>query len=173
MRRLAQPFLIFFCIGGLQAQTCLVLAPAAATSGDTVSLHLYLYSASSAPPAALQWTLQYPASSITRITVDDGPALDAAAKTTFCAADTTGYKCLAAAANLNTIGNGIVAKITAVLAAGITSATLHLTDTLGASPDGQAIPILSRDAAFNRTATDPTPHFAPKQELVRRWCSVQ
>jgi hypothetical protein len=136
------PLLLF--IPGLNAQICLTLSTAAAPSG-TVSLELSLNSsASDPPPAALQWTLQFPASTIRSLTVDDGPSVTAAGKTVICAPNANGYTCLAVGGNLNTIGNGVIAKITAALAPDATAATIQVVNPLAASPEGYFIPIAAR-----------------------------
>ena len=131
-------------INGLNAQTCLVLSPATIAADGTASMDLSLYSSSVEPPAAIQWTFRYPASSISSLTVDDGPMLTSAEKTAICAGDAAAYKCLAVGANAKTITNGVIAKVTAVLAPGASTATIQITNTLGASAAGYVIPISSR-----------------------------
>src|SRR5580704_11564749 len=86
---------ILLLTSGLTAQTCLVLSPATISSDGTASMNLSLYSAPGTPPAAVQWTFQYPSSNIRSLTVDDGPMLTAAGKITMCAGDAAAYKCLA------------------------------------------------------------------------------
>jgi hypothetical protein len=61
-----------------------------------------------------------------------------------CAANAAGYNCLAVGANANAIGNGIIAKLTAVLAPEATTATIAITSPLGASPAGYLTPISSK-----------------------------
>jgi hypothetical protein len=134
-------------VSGLSAQTCLVLSPATINSDATASWSLSLYSAPGAEPAAIQWIFQYPPASVSRLTLDDGAALTAAGKTTICAGDASAHNCLAVGANTKTIGNGVIAKVTAVLTPGTTSASILVKNVLGASPAGHPIPISSSDPA--------------------------
>jgi hypothetical protein len=126
---------------GLNAQTCLVLSPATIAADGVASLDLSLYSSPGTALAAVQWTFRYPSSSIGSLTVDDGPMLTSAGKTAICAGDATAYTCLAVGASTKTIGNGIIARVTAVLVPGAGSAAVALTDSLGASSAGNLIPI--------------------------------
>jgi len=135
---------IFLWTSGLIAQTCLVLSPATITPNGTALLDLALWSLHRTAPAVVQWTFQYPSSSISSLNVDDGPTLTSAGKTAFCAGDATAYNCLAVGLNTNTIANGVIAKVTAVLAPGATKATVQITNPLGASAAGNRIPIFSR-----------------------------
>lgn len=124
----------------LSAQTCLVLSQATITSGNTALLDLSLYSPSGTAPAALQWTFQY-TSSISSFTVDDGPTLTSAGKSAICAEEGVNYNCLAVGLNANTINNGVIAKITAVLAPGASAPIIRITNPLAASASGNLIPI--------------------------------
>src|SRR5581483_5604696 len=65
------------------AQTAtLSLASAAIAPGSTATLNLSL--SGSAGPASLQWTLNYPTSSVSAFSVNAGAALAAAGKTLSC-----------------------------------------------------------------------------------------
>lgn len=130
--------------GGLSAQACLVLSPANIDSAGAMSLTLSLYSSRRPAPAAVQWTFRYSSSTIQGLTVDDGPALTSAGKTAICDGDAAGYHCLALGANTNTIANGVIAKVVAVLAPGLTTAPIQIVDTLGASSEGYVLPISPR-----------------------------
>lgn len=143
-RRICRWLLIFSWTSGLTAQTCLVLSTATINSDGTASLDLSLYSLHRTPPAAVQWTFQYSSASISSLTVDDGPTLTSAGKTAICAGHSAAYNCLAVGLNENTIANGVVAKVIAALAPGSTTATIEITNPLGASAAGNAIPIFSR-----------------------------
>jgi hypothetical protein len=133
--------LLPFLICGLQAQTnSLTLSSAAAESGGAVTLDLSLHSLG-ARPVALQWTFQYPPSDISSIGVDDGPMITSTGKTVMCTGDATAYKCLIVGGNAKAIANGVVARVTAVLAPGIKETTIALRDALGTSANGTGIPI--------------------------------
>jgi hypothetical protein len=70
--------------------------------------------------------------------------LTSAGKTAMCAADATGYKCLAVGLNTNTIASGVIAKVTAVLAPGASTAAISIANSLAASPAGNLIPISAK-----------------------------
>jgi hypothetical protein len=137
-------FLLAFLIKGLSAQACLSLSTAATAPGGAANLDLSLDFSSDTPPAAVQWTFQYPASAISSITVDDGPAVTAAGKAVICANGAAGYTCMVVGRNVNTISKGIIAKITVVLAPDARSAAIQLANTLAASVEGYFIPISGR-----------------------------
>ncbi len=128
---------------GLHAQACLVLSPPSTTAEGTVLWDLSLYSTGEAP-AGVQWTLQ--SAGITSLTVEDGPVLASAGKATFCSNTTASNTCLAAGANAKTIGNGVIAKLTAVLAPGATAlgATMLIQNPLGVSATGYLIPVSAK-----------------------------
>ncbi len=132
---------ILLWTSGLSAQTCLVLSPATLTPDRTAWLDLALYSSSGAAPAAVQWTFQYPSSSISSLAVDDGPVLTSAGKTAICVGNSAAYSCLAVGRNQKTIANGVIAKVTAVLAPGATTAAVQITNPRAVSAAGDRIPI--------------------------------
>jgi hypothetical protein len=135
--------LIVFWAAGLNAQTCLVLSPPAIHADGTASLNLSLYSVRGLVPAAVQWTFELPSSSISSLSIEDAPALTSAGKTAICAEDTGTYNCVAVGANRNGIPNGIIARLTAVLLPGATTATVRIRNALGVSADGYLIQVSS------------------------------
>jgi hypothetical protein len=135
---------IILWTSSMGAQTCLVLSPATIKSDGTASLDLALYSVTGTRPAAVQWTFQYPSASVKKLGVDDGPALVTGEKTAVCAGDGAAFNCLTAGAAKKVIADGIIAKVTAVLAPGVTTAAILIKDALGTSPDGQVITISSK-----------------------------
>ena len=64
----------------LPAQTNLALSSATVPPGGAAALNLSLSSAPASPLAAVQWTLNYPATSVGSLTVAAGPALTSAGK---------------------------------------------------------------------------------------------
>lgn len=129
---------------GLCAQTCLTLSPPAITADGTVEFNLSLYSPRGKAPAAIQWTFQYAAASISSLTVNDGPALNTSLKTAICAGDAGVYNCVAAGLNRRTIVNGIIARVTAVLASGASTAAIQITNPNAASSSGSPVPVVAR-----------------------------
>jgi hypothetical protein len=122
----------------------MVLSSPTIAANGTASLDLSLYSARGTEPAAVQWTFQYSSSSIQTLTVDDGPALTSVGKTAMCSGDAAAYNCLAVGTNTKPISNGIIAKLTAVLAPGATAATIAIKSPLAASAAGYLIPVKSK-----------------------------
>jgi hypothetical protein len=129
---------------GLTAQTCLVLSPVTPTAKSTQLFNLSLYSPPGMAPGTVQWTFQSPSSTISKLTVEDGPTLTSTGKTAVCAGDETHYNCLAVGANTKIIGNGILAKVTAVLVPSVAKANLQILNPRAASASGDLIPISAR-----------------------------
>ena len=125
----------------LNAEACLMVSRPTITPEGTALLDLWLYSSPKEAPAALQWTFQYPPSSITSLTVDDGPSLTSAGKTTICAGSAAAYNCLVMGANANTIANGVIAKLTAILPPGASGPTVQINNLIGVSAEGYFLPI--------------------------------
>src|SRR5215471_3669537 len=76
------------------AQTVsLSLATGSIAPGTAASLNLSL--GGSAGPASLEWTLTYPASSVSALSVTAGAALTAAGKSLICLPGVGTYQCLA------------------------------------------------------------------------------
>ena len=118
----------------------LSLSSGVAAADGTVALSLTLASATGAE-AALQWTLTYPASSVTYISATSGAAALAASKTVTCAGGSGSYRCIASGMNANVIPNGVVANVNLTIAAGVTSIAIGVTGTLGASAQGTALAV--------------------------------
>jgi hypothetical protein len=154
--------LILMLAPGLNAQICLGLTTvASASGGGSVSLDLSLDSLSNTPPAGLQWNLQYPASAIRSLEVDDGPAATAAGKTVICAPNANGYTCVAVGANAKTIPNGVVAKVTAILAPDVSNAVIQVVNPLAASAEGYYMPISARDGMITAANVSPDRRLRP------------
>jgi len=113
-------------------------------------------------PASLQWTFRYPSASVSLLTADDGPALISAGKTAVCSGDAAAYKCLTVGANTGTIHNGVIARLTAVLAPGSTKAPIQIESPLGASAAGFLIPVTS--IVLTRRAANVASYCKPKAE---------
>ena len=129
------------CTSGLCAQTCLVLSPAAVSADGTAVFDLALHSPRGKAPAAIQWTFAYTASNVSSLAVEDGTALKTSLKTAICAGAAGVYNCVAAGLNRRAIVNGIIARVTAVLAPGSTTAVIQITNSNAASPGGSPIPV--------------------------------
>lgn len=150
-------------VSAIDAQTCMLLSPPTITARGTASLDLSLYSVrGSAMPASVQWTFQYPSASISLLTVGDGPALISSGKTAVCSGDAAAYKCLTVGMNTGSIHNGVIARLTAVLAPGSTTAPIQIESPLGASAAGYLIQVTS--IVLTRRAANVASYCKPQAE---------
>jgi hypothetical protein len=135
----------------IAAQT-LSLSSSTIASAGAASLSL-AFSAGTTPAAALQWTIQYPATGISAIAATAGPALTAAGKTLQCTPGTGAYTCVASGMNSTAIASGVVATL-AVTAGG--TSPLTLSNTLAADPTGTALTSSSSGGTVSVGASVPT-----------------
>lgn len=115
----------------------LTLASGSTSKGGSVSLNLS-FNAASSSTASLQWTLSYPTSAVTSLSVVAGSALTASGKSLGCNSGQGTLICIVAGMNSTAIGSGVVAVVTATTSAS-SSATLDslsLTNAFGALRDG-------------------------------------
>src|SRR5579872_4225846 len=119
----------------------LVLASGTAAANGTVSLNLTLTSPPGSEPAAIQWTLTFPPANVASISAVAGTSPTNAGKTISCNPGTGAYTCLISGMNANIISNGVVAVVNVTMAAGVTSTTIGLSNTLGASVSGSSTTI--------------------------------
>ncbi|HUI54257.1 MAG TPA: hypothetical protein VLY04_04760, partial [Bryobacteraceae bacterium] len=119
----------------------MALSSGTAAANGTVALNLSLTSPSGSEPAAVQWTLTYPASSVTAISAVVGSVASGAGKTVTCFGGSGSYTCIAAGMNASIIPNGTLAVVNLTMAVGATSTPIGVTNTLGALPDGTAVSI--------------------------------
>ena len=124
------------------------LSSGALRPGGSVSFFLSVHPSPGAPPAALQWSLEYAPEAVADLAIDGGPAATAAQKTVICAKNARGCTCLAVGPNASAIADGIVAIVT-VTPGPDGGAVVQVTDALGASAAGEPIPF----DASNQTAT--------------------
>ena len=111
-------------------------------SGGAVSLNLTLSSPAGSEPVALQWTFTYPPANIVSISAVPGAGIASAGKSLSCVAPGAGvYTCLVWGLNTNTILNGSVAIVNLIMAAGAAATSIGVTNTMGASSSGNAIPL--------------------------------
>ena len=119
------------------AQGWLVLSGGYGAPAQTTNLNLRF----SAPPgvavAALQWTLTFPANSVSALVVTAGPVATGSQKTPVCAAGGSGtYTCILSGPNATAIQNGVVAVVGVTLAPSASvSVALGIMNALGASTD--------------------------------------
>jgi chitodextrinase len=153
--------LFFFLIGGsAYSQTSLSLASGTAAPGGSLALNLSL-SASTA--SALEWTLSYAAADVTSVTVAAGPALAAAGKTIQCSTGAGSTVCLASGINSTMIANGVVAVVTATLAAAPSGASVPISvgSTMGSLADGSAVAVSGTGGTITVQGGPPPDTIAP------------
>jgi hypothetical protein len=153
--------LVFSAIAGLvvggnllMSQSSLALSSGAAAPGGSAVLSLSLTSkpqhASRSAfrqrgrtyPAALQWTIGYPAASVSALNVSVGAVLTRSRKSVNCSPATGGYNCIAWGMSSNGIPDGVIATITVTLASTATgSIPLTVSNAMGSTPSGNQIPV--------------------------------
>src|ERR1017187_2135922 len=145
--------LLYLCEPALAQVSSLSLSSATSNPGGSVALSLSS-SASVTSPAGLEWTLAYPSSQISGMSVLAGPVATAAGKTVYCASATGLVTCLLAGPiNANTMGSGVAATVLLTLAptAGTTSITIINPVGVEATGDG-----LTVSAVTNAIVTVPS-----------------
>jgi hypothetical protein len=139
------------------------LSNGSGAAGSTVTLPLTLNAPSGGGPAGVQWTLSYPTSVFSGVSVSAGDAASAAGKTLDCVAGTGSYKCLlTGASNVNRIQNGTVARValTVSSSASTQTATVQLTGTTAATPDGTSMSLTAAGGSVSVTGNAPAPALA-------------
>ena len=125
----------------LPAQS-LTLVSVGQQTDNSILLNLSL-STSGIRPAALQFAFSYSAAAIASFSVSGGPALTAPQKSLYCGGNAANYICVAAGINDNTISDGIMANVSVTLAPGVNTASITVSNSLGADTDGNALPVSS------------------------------
>lgn len=122
------------------AQVTVAAGTGSAAAGGTVALAISLTS-SGASPAATQWTIGYPAATISSVTVAAGASASAAGKALTCAGGGGVITCVAYGINQNAIGAGILATATFTVAATAQAASLaiQVSGVVAVSAGGSAI----------------------------------
>ena len=124
----------------LLAQTSLSLPSASANPGAVVSLGLTLTTAGTAP-AGLQWTLSYPATQISSVSVTSGPTATAAGKTVTCASSPGSTTCILIGMNATTMSTGVAAFVNLTMAPTATTTSVAIANPLAVDPSGTAISV--------------------------------
>src|SRR5688572_19555108 len=115
----------------------LALSSGTAGSNGTISLNLNLTSAAGNEPAGVQWTLTYPLSNV--VFISASPGATGAGKTLSCSSSSGAYTCLASGMNAAIIPNGTIAVVNLTMAAGTSTTSIGISNSLGASPSGNAM----------------------------------
>ena len=137
----------------LHAQSSLTLSSAPVPLGGSTALNLSLASPASNRPVAVQWTFNYPATSMGSVTVSAGPALSSAGKTLSCIPGGNSYKCVAWGMNSNVISDGVVATLS-VTPSGSGLVPVTISNVLAASLTGDAIAVTATGGIVSVTSAD-------------------
>src|SRR5579871_1951858 len=134
-------FLLILTLAGnsfAHAQTVsLSLAAGAVASGTTASLNISLSGA--AGPASLEWTLTYPASSVSALSITPGAALTTAGKSLLCFSGAGTYQCLASGVNTAAISDGVVATVSITPAISLGNISIGVGNPVAASSMGGSV----------------------------------
>jgi hypothetical protein len=138
----------------------LTLSSGTAGPNQITPLTLVLTSPAGSEPASVQFTLTYPAASVTSISVSPGLTAASALKTVTCASAAGAYTCVLSGMNATIIPNGIVAIVNVTVAA---SSAIGVDSPVAASPAGEAIPLFASGATvtFLQAAAPTTVTAAP------------
>jgi hypothetical protein len=120
---------------------------------------LSLRSTSGASPATVQWSFEYPSSTIASLTVEDGPAAAAVQKTVVCVTNPRGCVCLVLGLNAEPIPDGTLAWVSAKLAPGAAGGNIQVANALAASGGGDAIAV----APSGGEISEPSRTLPPQQ----------
>ena len=141
---------------GLAQTDSLSLSSGATTTSGTASLNLTLTSPSGSEPAAIQWSLTYPAANVVSISATPGVALTSAGKSLVCASSSGTYTCLAYGLSAGTVANGVIAVVSLTIASTVTSTSIGVSNAAAASSSGMAIAVSANGATLTGPATPPS-----------------
>src|SRR6266852_1085631 len=135
-------FLTAFCPTSVRG-VALSLLSGTSTQGSLLSLNVVLNSVAGSEPAALQWTINYPASNISSILIAPGPQATSASKSLTCRNIYGSESCLLSGLNTNRIPNGVVAVATLQLSPSTVGVPpgIELIKALGVSSFNASIPV--------------------------------
>ena len=130
---------------GFSQEAVLRLASASGAPGSSITLDLAL-SSSQNSIASAQWTLNYWPVDVAAVSVVAGPAAASSGKSLYCSDGSGAFNCILAGLSNDTLGDGVVARVTVQLASATSDvvSSIGVTGTLGASPSGAAVPIQGR-----------------------------
>ena len=136
------------------AQSVLSLGSASGAPGSTVLLDLTFDSGPSIV-AGLQWTLTYSPADIVAIHVAAGPASSSSGQTLTCASGAGAVECLLVSPTGKTVSSGVVAVVTLQLSPATRdgASAITLSDVLGASKDGNALPVQTHGSVLPITGS--------------------
>ena len=160
------PILILTCVSAIansavDSQAIVSLGSGSSVPGGTTSVNITMMPKGGAQPAALEWTMNYPASDIASIDVVAGASAIAAGKKVSCSAISGRTICVLFGPNKNVLGPGIAATATIHIASGVahSTAAIQVAGVVAADPNGVVIPSSGSNGAI--TITHPASAMVP------------
>ena len=134
----------------------LTLSPGAVPAGGSTVMNLSWSSTSQV--AALEWTISYPAGSISSVGAAAGAASTSAGKTVSCAPGASGqYHCIASGMNSNAISNGVVATINLTTTSAAATMPIGIVSPVAASSTADPVTITGAGATLTIQPIPVTP----------------
>ncbi len=137
------------------SQSSLAVSSGSTTPGGTTSVNLSLTSAAGNAPAAVQWTLTYPASNVSAVAVSTGSAATAAGKSVSCSGGSGSYRCLVKGMNSTSISDGVVAVVSVTMSSSAASTTISIDRPMGASSSGAEVGMTGTGGTITVVGTAP------------------
>ena len=149
---------LFLQIPALAQQATLSLGSGSTAQGGSASLALGMTTTGGEQPASVQWTMTYPATDITSVTVTAGSSDTAASKSLTCSSTPGSTICVTYGMNNTVIADGNLATATFVVAPGApdTAATIQVTGVSVSSPAGLSVPGTASNGALTIAHVAPT-----------------
>jgi uncharacterized protein (TIGR03437 family) len=166
-------------------QIALSLGSGSALHGKSVSLSLSLATSGGAEPTSLQWTMAYPASAVSSVSVTPGSAATAAGKSLTCSSGKGKTLCIVFGVNDNALSSGELATATLNIAEGtpVSSAPVQVASVAAITATESSIPaagtgrlIAIRPATMRGSGSSSTPGsaatmFSPASGVAGDVCS--
>lgn len=121
----------------------LTLGNGSTTPGGSVAVNLTYQSTGTTAPSGLEWTLSYPSSVVSNVTVTAGAVATAAGKAVTCNPATGSVTCIAYGLNSTALANGTVATVTLAVSTSATNQTaaINVVNTSGSDGTGTGMTI--------------------------------
>ena len=139
--------ILFACLPGvgLAQQAALSLSSGTAVPGGSVGLSLSLTNSGSAQPGAIEWTMTYPSTEFSGVSIAAGPVATAAGAAPTCSSGVGTIVCVLDGMQEAAIGNGVVATVTLGVPATAPggAATVAISSPVVVGLNGSSIPAAS------------------------------
>jgi len=137
-------------MGVSAANASLAVSSGSAAAGGSVSLNLTFTKGTDQAPSALQWTLNYPTASVSKVTIATGSGATAAGKSVQCSGNT----CLVSGTNNTALSSGVVAVATFKLSSSASgNLAVQLSNTVSASPSATSLTLTTANGVISVGST--------------------